>query len=70
MTAPKHIPLTARMKAYAEHKAEELRHLLQVPDDARDVAAYPGCIVCEGPVDGGLLCDHCATCADCQGDEE
>jgi hypothetical protein len=37
MTEPKHIPLTARMQSWAEHWAEEFRHLLQVPDDARDV---------------------------------
>lgn len=34
MTEPKHIPLTARLREFAEGWAEELRHLLQTPDDA------------------------------------
>lgn len=34
MTEHEHIPLSARLREYAEGKAEEFRHLLQTPDDA------------------------------------
>lgn len=34
MTEPKHIPLTARLREYADAMAEEFRRVLQVPDDA------------------------------------
>lgn len=31
---PKHIPLTARLREYADAMAEEFRRVLQTPDDA------------------------------------